>query len=187
LTLMREIPNVVERHPGIREVNMPADNTAQSEAKLRIVRGLRGEGTHVAFVDAVSGFPASLMNTAPDNVPYTFWHQIDHIRFCQLDILRYVLDPAYVSPQWPQGYWPEASASSDQAKWDKTVSDYSSDLQEFVHLVERADTDILAPVSHNAGRSILGSALMVIDHTAYHLGEFVMGRQMLGTWRSDLA
>jgi DinB superfamily len=165
---------------------MTTDSTTQSEVKRRIVSGLRGEGAHLQVSNAVAGFPASLMNTAPEYVPYTFWHQLEHIRICQWDILRYIVDPGHVSPKWPDAYWPEASATADQAAWIKTIEQYHADTTAFVEMVERGDTDVLAPVSHNAGRSILGSALIVIDHTAYHLGEFLMGRQMLGAWKSEL-
>ncbi len=162
------------------------DASAGAEAKRRIVSALRGEGAHLQFTDAVHGFPESLVNTAPDHVPYTFWHQIEHIRICQGDILQYIIDPNYVSPEWPGGYWPARSLTADRTAWDETVEQYHSDLEKFVRLIERDETDLLEPVLHNAGRSILGSALIVVDHTAYHLGEFVMGRQMLGSWKSEL-
>lgn len=165
---------------------MAIDDAAQKEAKRRIVRGLKGEGAHLSLADAVGGFPESLMNTSPEYVPYTFWHQLEHIRICQWDILRYVVDPAHVSPKWPHGYWPEATATADLAGWNHTIESYQLDAQAFVDLVENPATDVLVPVEHNAGRSVLGSALVAIDHNSYHLGEFVMGRQMLGEWKSLL-
>lgn len=158
----------------------------QGEAKRRIVNTLRGRGAHLHFDDAVAGFPESLMNIAPEHVPYTFWHQLEHIRICQWDIFRYIVDPGHVSPEWPGGYWPQWSQRADRHAWDQTIAAYHADLEELVALVERDDIDILEPVDHNAGRSILGSALIVADHTAYHLGEFVMARQMLGAWQSEL-
>jgi hypothetical protein len=36
------------------------------------------------------------------------------------------------------------------------------------------------------GRSVLREALLVIDHTAYHVGEFVVARQVMGAWKSSL-
>lgn len=158
--------------------------SANIEAKQRLVSALRGKGSHLQMTEAVAGFPAPLMNTAPENVTYTFWHQLEHIRFCQFDILRYVLDPEYVSPEWPGGYWRGASETANQAAWDETIALYHSDMEEFVQLIEREDTNVLEPVVHNAGRSIMGSALTAIRHTSYHLGEFVMGRQILGAWKS---
>ena len=159
---------------------------ANAEAKQRLVRALEGRGAHLSFEDAVTDFPDSLINEKPSNVPYTFWHQIEHIRICQCDILRYVLDPKHVSPSWPQGYWPAESAAADRSTWDHSIEQYNADLEELIRLIERDDVNVLAPVEHNAGRSIMGSALVVIDHAAYHLGELVMGRQILGAWKSAL-
>ena len=76
--------------------------------------------------------------------------------------------------------------SADRAAWDGSIGQYYSDLAEFIQLIERDEIDLFEPVPHNAGRSILGSALIVADHTSYHLGEFVMGRLMLGAWKSEL-
>ena len=166
---------------------MAEDNAnASAEAKRRIVRALRGGGAHLRIADAVNGFPGSLMNTAPEHVPYTFWHQLEHIRICQWDTLQYILDPKHISPEWPGEYWPAWSVTADRIAWDETIAQYYSDLEEFVRLIERDDIDLLEPVAHNNGRSIFGSALIVVDHTSYHLGEFVMGRQMLGAWKSEL-
>ncbi len=161
--------------------------SANIAAKERLVLGLQGRGAHLSFADAVADMPAALFNKKPDNVPYTFWHQIEHVRIAQWDILRYIAEPGHVSPSWPEGYWPNPSLETDEAGWQRTIARYHTDLQELIDLIQRDDTDVLAPVSHNAGRSILGSVLIVIDHTAYHLGEFVMGRQISGAWRSALA
>ena len=63
---------------------------------------------------------------------------------------------------------------------------YYSDRDALIALIRRQDVLVLEPVPHNNGRSIMGSVLIVADHTAYHLGEFVMGRQILGAWKSAL-
>ena len=155
-----------------------------TQAKERLVLGLEGKGAHLSFEDAVDAFPLSLFNRKPDHVPYTFWHQIEHIRIAQWDILKYIIDPEHVSPPWPDGYWPARSDEADEETWNNSIRKYRSDLDEFLELIQRDDVNVLEPVSHNAGRSIMGSALIVIDHTSYHLGEFVMGRQILGAWTS---
>lgn len=58
--------------------------------------------------------------------------------------------------------------------------------EQLVRLIEAPDCNVLKPVEHMSGNSILREALLVIDHTAYHLGEFVLGRQVLGHWKSGL-
>ncbi len=159
-------------------------NAANEEARVRLAAALHGHVAHLNFDDAIRNFPARLMNEKPDNVPYTFWHQLEHIRITQWDLLRYIKDPGHQSPNWPVDYWPARDAKADSAAWEATVSQYHADLQELVELVEDPQTSLLRPVAHMENRSIMRSAMMVVDHTAYHLGEFVMARQILGSWKS---
>ena len=160
---------------------------ANQEARTRLVYSLRGKGAHLSFEEAVHDFPARLINEKPPHVPYSFWHQLEHIRISQWDMIRYIQDPAYQSPPWPSGYWPDQSAAADRASWQQTIDRYLADTEELVSLIEDPNTDLLAPVAHMENRSILRAALVVVDHTSYHLGEFVMGRQILGAWKSALA
>ena len=162
-------------------------SAAEAEAKERLVRSLQTKGAHLPFEDAVKDFPERLINEKPSNVPYTFWHQIEHIRICQWDILEYVKKPDHTSPSWPAGYWPDPAATAGKAAWDKSIEQYYSDRKDFVAMIQADNVQVLAPVQHNNGRSIMGSVLIVVDHNAYHLGEFVMGRQILGAWQSALA
>lgn len=159
---------------------------ANREAKIRLVSGLRGEGAHLSFEDAVADFPEELMNTMPNNVPYTFWHQIEHMRIAQWDLLKYITDPGHKSPSWPQEYWPQKHAQADREAWDGSIALFQSDRDELVRYIKDPSRNVLEPLAHTGGKSILRSALLVIDHNAYHIGEFVMGRQMLGAWKSAL-
>ncbi len=157
------------------------------EARVRLIDGLENKGAHLSFEDAVRDFPENLMNEKPSHVPYTFWHQLEHIRRTQEDMLRYIRDPSYVAPVWPKDYWPDQSARTDRKGWDTTIRKYLADRKTFVELVADPTTNLLAPVKRLNNRSVLRCALIVIDHTAYHLGELVMGRQILGAWKSELA
>ncbi len=169
---------------------MKSDVSAQQmndEARTRLTDALETKGAHLSFANAVRDFPEKLMNEKPPHVPYSFWHQLEHIRRTQRDMIDYIKDPKYVSPEWPREYWPPQDATTDRAGWDKTVNEYLADRQEFIELVSEPETNLLAPVEHMGNRSILRSTLIIVDHTSYHLGEFVMGRQILGEWKSELA
>jgi hypothetical protein len=157
------------------------------EARVRLVAALQGKGAHLTFEEAVNGFPHRLFNTKPPHVPYTFWHQLEHIRITQWDMLRYIVDPKHVSPDWPKGYWPAQDAVTDREGWEATIGAYLADRGSLIDVVKEPQTNLLAPVAHMENRSILRSAFIIVDHTAYHLGELVMGRQILGEWKSLLA
>jgi len=44
-------------------------------------------------------------------------------------------------------------------------------------------TDLFASIPHGEGQTILREALVAADHNAYHFGEAVLLRRLLGTWR----
>jgi hypothetical protein len=49
-------------------------------------------------------------------------------------------------------------------------------------LVANPATDLLAPLPHGEGQTILREALLVADHLSYHLGQLVVVRRALGAW-----
>jgi hypothetical protein len=49
-------------------------------------------------------------------------------------------------------------------------------------LVANEATDVFAPIPHGEGQTVLREALLVADHNAYHLGQFVSLRRLLGAW-----
>ena len=161
-------------------------HAANQEARERLLPALEGKGAHLSFEDAIAGFPADLRNVKPPHVPYTFWHQLEHIRIGQWDILRYIVDPSHESPPWPHGYWPAPDSEADDAAWEGTISGFQADRDGLISLARDPERTVLEPVAHMDGRSIMRELLLVIDHTAYHLGEFVMERQILGAWKSEL-
>ena len=138
------------------------------------------------FDDAVANFPAEFMNINPPNVPYTPWHLLEHLRITQWDILEYSRDPKHVSPEWPKGYWPAKDAKADQATWDQTVAQFREDLQAMCDLVADADNDLFTQIpGGEAGHTLLREAVLVADHNAYHIGEFGILRQVMGTWPNN--
>ena len=159
---------------------MPNEETLRRQ----IVQLLTGRNAHLAFDDAVADFPLEALNARPPNVPYTPWHLVEHLRIAQWDILEFMRDPAHVSPDWPAGYWPDPLATTDEAGWQQSLTDFRADLAEVVALVNDHQLDITAEIPHAPGYTYLREFLLVADHNAYHVGEFAILRQIMGTWPS---
>ncbi|HEX9736522.1 MAG TPA: DinB family protein, partial [Thermoanaerobaculia bacterium] len=70
----------------------------------------------------------------------------------------------------------------DDDAWDRTVESFRSDLDAMCELVRDPATDLLAPFPWADGATVLREALLVADHNAYHLGQIVMLRRLLGDW-----
>lgn len=145
---------------------------------------LRGGNAHMTFEGAVADFPLEHINSRPLNVAYTLWQLLEHIRIAQWDILEFIRNPDHVSPQWPKGYWPSPDQQADEAKWERTISDFRADLRALQDMVEDPSTDLYAPLPHAKDYTVLREMLLVADHNAYHIGEFSILRQVMSTWRA---
>ena len=140
---------------------------------------LRGGGAHIHFDEAVKDFPAGLINRKAEGVPYTPWQLLEHMRIAQWDILEFSRSASHVSPEWPEGYWPDKSAEAGEGEWRRSVESFRADLRAMQELVKDPATDLYAPVPHGEGQTILREALLVADHNAYHLGALVTLRRAL--------
>lgn len=139
---------------------------------------------HLSFEDAIKEFPAEHYNTRPPNVDYTFWALLDHIRYCQWDILDYITNPHYKAAKWPRDYWPNPEATVDATGWEQTIREFYADRDKLVEIIKDPDTDLYAPIPHasNPSHNIMREVLVVADHNAYHIGEFAILRQVMGLW-----
>jgi hypothetical protein len=156
----------------------------QSDLVLRqqVLDLLGGGNAHLGLEEAVIGFPLEQINTHPPNVSYTPWHLLEHIRIAQWDILEFMRSPGYVSPAWPEGYWPGEEETTDEVGWRETIQAIQADLESVKELVRDPAQDLTAELAHAPGYAILREALLVADHNAYHLGEFAVLRQVMDNW-----
>ena len=142
---------------------------------------LKGGHAHVGPKGALSKVPAGLRTKSPGAGQHSVWDELEHMRLAQEDILRYALDPAWRSPEFPSGYWPAKEDAVTDEQWSKSLSGFLSDLEEARKLVEDSP-DLTAVIPHGEGRTYLRQILLIADHNAYHLGQIVQIRKALGNW-----
>jgi uncharacterized damage-inducible protein DinB len=161
--------------------------TGDQSASLRqhLLYLLQGGGAHLNFDKAIANLPPDLRGSKPAGQPHTPWRLLEHLRITQWDILEFTRNPRHVSPPWPEGYWPAGDAPPDSAAWDRSVSAFRSDLQAMQDLVANPATDLFTPLPHGQGQTALREALLVADHNAYHLGQLVVVRRLLGAWEDE--
>ena len=141
---------------------------------------LRGGGAHIGFDQAVKDFPAKSRGEKVKGATHTAWQLLEHMRIAQWDILEFSRSSKHVSPEFPKGYWPKTEAPPDAAAWEESVKSFRKDLKAMQRLVEDPRTDLFARIPHGEGQTILREALLVADHNAYHLGQIVLVRRLLG-------
>jgi hypothetical protein len=161
--------------------------TPDSHKSLRehLLYLLRGGGAHLSFDKAVAGIPPALRGRTVPPVPHSPWRLLEHLRIAQWDILEFSRDSEHVSPTFPDGYWPRGDAPPDDSAWDRAVDAFRADLMELCALVANPATDLFTPIPHGDGQTVLREALLVADHNAYHLGQLVVVRRLLGCWPEE--
>ena len=147
---------------------------------------LDGGHAHLTFETATADLPVELRGAKLPGLSHTPWRLVEHMRIAQWDILRFCIDRHHVSPPFPDGYWPESDAPSDSEIWDQSIAAFKADLEAMIELVASAETDLLSPLPHGQGQTLLREALLVADHNAYHLGQLVVVRKLLGAWPEEL-
>jgi len=144
---------------------------------------LSGHGAHLDWKAAFARIPPKLWGIRPEGLPHSAWELLEHMRIAQWDILEFSRDPKHVSPNWPAGYWPESPEPPNTKAWEKSVKIFARDLAAMKKLVVNPRTDLFARIPHGAGQTILREALLVADHNAYHLGQVIVLRRLLGAWK----
>jgi len=134
---------------------------------------------HVDLASSLKDFPRELRGKKPDGSPHTPWQLLEHIRIAQWDILEFSKDARHKSPKWPDDYWPKTETPPDDKAWDRSVLQILADLRAMSDLVSDPKRDLLAPIPHGNGQTLLREALLVADHNAYHLGQLVLVRRNL--------
>jgi hypothetical protein len=153
-----------------------SDNVLQEQ----LLALLGGRNAHMGFEDAIKDFPEEYINRKASHVSYTFWHLLEHMRIAQWDILEFVRDPDHVTPDWPDNFWPPKNKKADLSQWNKTIEDIRSDLAAVEKIIKDPDTDFFGPIPHAPDYNIFREILLVADHNAYHVGEFLTLRQVMG-------
>jgi len=158
---------------------------AGKDASLReqLLALLNGGHAHATFDKAVKNLPVALRGKRPKGAEHSPWEVLEHLRIAQWDILEFVRDAAHQSPAWPGGYWPTTPAPPHDKAWDKSVRAFRRDLKALCDLVANPSTDLYARIPHGDGQTLLREALLAADHNAYHLGELVLLRRLLGAWK----
>lgn len=137
---------------------------------------LAGRSAHIYIESALKDFPLDHMNERIEGSPHTAWELLEHIRIAQSDILEFSRDPAHVSPPWPDGYWPKIPGTPDA--WRDSVQQIRRDLEAIKGLAADESVDLLDPIKHGDGQTVLREVLLTADHNSYHLGQLVLLRRI---------
>lgn len=158
------------------------DMSDHSVLRDHLIELLNGGHAHPDFDRVLRDWPAELQGVLVDGLPHSGWQLLEHLRIAQWDILGFSRDPDHVSPDWPSQYWPANESPPDQTAWEKSVQAFRRDQMEMRDLVADPASDLFTPFPWGSGQTLLREAMLVADHNAYHLGQMVQVRHLLGCW-----
>ncbi len=155
-----------------------------AELRTQLTALLEGGQAHVTLEAAVKNFPAAQRGIVPAGLPHSAWQILEHMRFTQRDILDFSAPPTggYQHKEWPAAYWHKSPEPPSPDAWDRTVATIQNDLAAFLKLIHNPTADLSKPFRWGDGQNLLREALLIADHNAYHLGELVVLRRLLGIW-----
>jgi len=146
---------------------------------------LNGGNAHATFGQVVKGFPIAKAGERPAGAPHSAWQLLEHLRIAQHDILKFSQGPDWVSPAWPDGYWPPSAKPAGAAQWRDAVRAFRADLADFEKLLRSRAGELDVPFPWGDGQTLLREALLIADHNAYHIGQLVLVRRLLGIWPGE--
>jgi hypothetical protein len=154
--------------------------TNDNSLRKHLLSLLNGGNAHLTFDEAIKDFPAALRGKRPKGSPHSPWEILEHMRIAQWDILEFTRNSEHVSPDFASGYWPTTPEPPDNKAWSKSEDAFRADLKAMTALVSDKSTDLFTPIPHGSGQTVLREALVLADHNAYHLGQLVLLRRILG-------
>jgi DinB family protein len=147
-----------------------------------VARLLEWDEAHATFDAAVEGLAEPLRARAPTGLPYSPWQLLEHLRITQHDLLDFCRNPEYEALTWPDDYWPASAAPPDAAAWDDSVRRCREDRAALQALARDPSIDLTARIPHGEGQTYLRELFLAADHAAYHVGELIVVRRLLGAW-----
>jgi len=148
----------------------------------QLVALLTGGEAHVKTKDAIDNVGAKFRNARPTVDVHSVWEELEHLRLAQEDILQYTINASWKSPKWPEGYWPSDTGDITDDHWQASVDAFLADLEKVIALVKDESLDLTDEIPHGEGRTYLREICLIADHNAYHIGQIVQARKLLGDW-----
>jgi uncharacterized damage-inducible protein DinB len=160
------------------------DQRDERDAALRaqLRKLLDWEDAHVSFDSAIAKLPAKLRGVKPEGLPYSIWQLVEHLRLVQYDILDFCVNAGYEEREFPDDYWPKTVEPPSAKAWDESIAELRRDREALAALADDPKIDLFAKIPHGSGQTYLRELVLVADHTAYHVGEIVAIRRILGAW-----
>lgn len=150
--------------------------------RQHLIYFLKGRLAHPTFEKAVADLPFKYRGMKTGAIPYSIWQLVEHLRIAQWDIVEFSRNPGHISPDWPEGYWTKDLAPQNEQNWTQSLKAVKTDQENMIDLISNPDNDLIKPFPHGDGQNLMREAMLIVDHNAYHIGQIILIRKLLGIW-----
>ena len=151
-----------------------------------VASSLDWDQAHLSLDGALKDLPANLRGQRPDGLPHSPWELVEHIRIAQHDLLDFCTNPTYHHDlKWPDDYWPSQQDTISDEAWELSLKQLRRDRDEMKKLTTEPGRDLAAKIPHGTGQTYLRTIPVAVDYAAYHMGELVAVRRLLGAWPTE--
>ena len=148
-----------------------------------VASSLDWEQAHGSLESSIKGLTSELRGRRPTGMPHSVWELLEHIRITQHDLLDFVQNPNYEEKlKWREDYWPKNQAPASDKAWNESVASWRKDRMALEDVTAQTDIDLTKKIPHGPGQTYLRTVLVALDHAAYHIGQIVSARRLLGAW-----
>jgi DinB superfamily len=141
---------------------------------------LTSEAAHANFDAAVSNLSAAFQGKQAAGAAHTPWQVLEHMRITQRDVLDRIGNANHRALKFPDEYWPPSAAPRKNESWDASVAAFRADQKALAEAIGKSD--LFGQTRPGADGILVDDLLMIADHNAYHLGQLILLRRLLGSW-----
>jgi hypothetical protein len=161
---------------------MTADNIASLRKSIASL--LEGGNAFAAPARIVGEVPPHVRGVEVAGLGRSLWQLLEHLRIDQRDLLEYCLAEEYTELTVPDDFWPKTTAPESDEAWDAALAAFLEDLDHAKRLAldESIDLFAIVPRGTRPSQTWMRYLMLIAEHNAYHLGQFVVARKTLGAW-----
>jgi hypothetical protein len=150
--------------------------------RSHLVGLLTSESAHANFDAAVASLPPALQGKLPAGAAHTPWQVLEHMRITQRDVRSRIGNANHRALAFPDEYWPPTAAPRKNDSWEASIAAFRADLKALADKIGSSDIALFGKTRPGADSILFDDLLMIVDHNAYHLGELILLRRLLGAW-----
>ncbi len=148
-----------------------------------VASSLDWEQAHANLDKALDGLAPADRGRRAEGHPHSVWDLLEHIRIAQHDLLDFCTNPDYSHElEWPAGYWPSTHEPVSDAAWSECVAAIKRDRSALAEFTVSGKVDLTSAIPHGTGQTYLRTILVAVDHAAYHIGQILDVRRLIGSW-----